>query len=197
MTRDNGEPRTNDERQNATNQDNTGGSLRETFPGHFRPTAEAFDRLWEEGMFAVDMNVLLNLYRYSRSTRDELLEVLSALEEKLFLPHQVGREFLERRPGTIRKQRDGFANLRKRVTGVCEEIEEELRSVLSLRPGEDLPRGLMDALEEVPPGGYTGLSERLKELEEELPRASNAAEDDEAWDAVEKLFDGKVGPPQG
>ena len=148
-------------------------------------------------MFAVDTNVLLNLYRYSRSTRDELLRVLSALEEKLFLPHQVGQEFLERRLGTIRKQREGFASLRERVTGVREEIEAELRSVLRLRPGEDLPRGLMDALEEVPSGGYTGLSERLKELEEGLPRASNAAEDDEAWAAVERLFDGKVGPSFG
>jgi hypothetical protein len=38
-------------------------------------------------MFVVDTNVLLNLYRYSRSTRDELLRVLRALENKLFLSH--------------------------------------------------------------------------------------------------------------
>ena len=61
--------------------------MRGAFPGDFRPTNEGFDRLWREGMFVVATNVLLNLYRYSRSTRDELLRVLRALEDKLFLPH--------------------------------------------------------------------------------------------------------------
>lgn len=172
-----------------------GGSLRGTFPGQFRPTSEEFDRLWEVGMFVVDTNVLLNLYRYSRSTRDELLEVLRALGGKLFLPHQVGREFLDRRLTTIRKQREGFAALRGRVTGVREEVEKELRKVLRLRPGEGLPGGLKDALEEVPPGGYAKLAERLEELENGLPRASNSPEVDEAWAAVVDLFEGRVGPP--
>ena len=81
-------------------------------------------------MFVVDTNVLLNLYRYSRSTRDELLQVLRALEDKLFLPHQVGREFLDRRLTTIRNQREGFSKLRERVTGVRQEMEASLRKVL-------------------------------------------------------------------
>jgi predicted nucleic acid-binding protein len=146
-------------------------------PGHFRPTTEEFDRMWEEGMFVVDTNVLLNLYRYSRSTRDELLRVLRALENKLFLPHQVGREFLERRLEIVRKQREGFSNLRQRVTGVRREMETELRKVLRLRPGEDLPDGLRNALEEVPLSGYGVLSGRLEALETDLPQPSNSPDD--------------------
>lgn len=190
----NGEPRSNGDPEIATNRGNATGSLREAFPGHFRPTAEEFARLWEDGMFVVDTSVLLNLYRYSRSTRDELLRVLLALEGKLFLPHQVGREFLARRLTTIHKQREGFGKLRERVTGVRVEMETELRKVLRLRPGEDLPEGLRDALEEVPAGGYEVLSERLEALENDLPRSSNSPDDDEVWAAIERLVDGKVGP---
>lgn len=193
MTR-HGEPRRNGDPEIATNQGNANGSMREAFPGHFRPTAEEFDRLWEDGMFVVDTNVLLNLYRYSRSTRDELLSVLLALEGKLFLPHQVGQEFLARRLTTIRKQWEGFAKLRERVASIRGEMETELRKVLRLRPGEDLPEELRDALEEVPVGGYKALAERLKALENALPRASNSSNDDEVWAAVERLVDGKVGP---
>jgi hypothetical protein len=69
---------------------------------------------------------------------------------------------LERRLNTIRKQREGFAKLRERVTGVRGEMEAQLRKVLRLRPGEDLPEGLRDALEEVPSSGYRALSERLE-----------------------------------
>ncbi len=104
MTQD-GAPPDNRTPETTAKQDDARRSLREAFPGHFRPTTEEFDRLWEEGMFVVDTNVLLNLYRYSRFTRDELLQVLRALEDKLFLPHQVGREFLDRRLTTIRNQR--------------------------------------------------------------------------------------------
>ncbi len=190
-----GEPRDNKTSESASNQDEAVGSLRESFPGHFRPTTEEFDRLWGEGTFVVDTNVLLNLYRYSHSARDELLKVLHALEDKLFLPHQVGREFLDRRLNTIRTQREGFAKLRQRVTAVRGEMEAELRKVLRLRPGEDLPEGLRDALDEVPAGGYENLSERLETLETGLPRASNSTNDDEVWAAVEGLVAGKVGPP--
>jgi predicted nucleic acid-binding protein len=190
-TRDNG---TSD---SSAHQDATGRSLRQSLPGHFRPTTEEFDRMWEEGMFVVDTNVLLNLYRYSRSTRDELLRVLRALENKLFLPHQVGREFLERRLEIVRKQREGFSNLRQRVTGVRREMETELRKVLRLRPGEDLPDGLRNALEEIPLSGYGVLSGRLEALETDLPQPSNSPDDDEVWAAVEELVAGKVGPPYG
>lgn len=176
-------------------QDDSASSLRQTFPGYYRPTDEEFDRLWEEGMFVVDTNVLLNLYRYSHVTRDELLGVLRALEDRLFLPHQVGQEFLDKRLRTIRGQRERFAKLRERVTSVRGEMEDELRAVLRLRPGEELPEGLRDALEEVPPGGYEALSDRLEALERELPQTTNSSEDDEVWTAIEALVDGKVGPP--
>ena len=176
-----------------TNRTRSGNSLRDAFPGHFRPTLEEFDYLWEHAMFAIDTNVLLNFYRYSRSTRDELVAVLRALDDRLFLPHQVGKEFLERRLGTIRGQRKGFSDLRDHVTAVRSDIENRLRNVLRLRQGESFPEALMDALNEVPPDGYEVLAERLGELEESLPQASNAPEDDDAWAAIDRLFEGKVG----
>ncbi len=187
-------PRSNGAPENTTDQGTASGSLREAFPGHFRPTAEEFDRMWSEGMVVLDTNVLLNLYRYSPSTRAELLTVLLALEDKLFLPHQVGQEFLDRRLTTIRTQREKVSKLRVRVMGIHGEMETELRKVLRLRSGEDLPEGLRDALQEVPPGGYGALSERLEALEQELPRASNTPDDDEVWTAVAGLVNGKVGP---
>lgn len=174
----------------------TGGSLRGAFPEYFRPTGEEFERLWRDGTFVIDTNVLLNLYRYSRATRDELLGVLRALGDRLFLPHQVGREFLEGRLPTIHGQRQKVGKLRENVERASERVEAELRSILRLRANEELPGGLGEALANVP-GGYEELVERLEELEGELPQASASPEDDEAWAAVEELFDGRVGPPFG
>jgi hypothetical protein len=38
--------------------------MRDLFPGFYRPSEEEFHRVWQEGIFVLDTNVLLNLYRY-------------------------------------------------------------------------------------------------------------------------------------
>jgi len=47
--------------------------LRDQFPGYYRRTEEELQRIWEDGLFVLDANVLLNLYRYSEDTRNDLL----------------------------------------------------------------------------------------------------------------------------
>jgi hypothetical protein len=36
--------------------------MRSVFVGHFRPTQDEFAQLWDECIFVIDANVLLNLY---------------------------------------------------------------------------------------------------------------------------------------
>ncbi|MDO3648732.1 PIN-like domain-containing protein [Nocardia mangyaensis] len=52
-------------------------------------------------LVAVDTNVLLDLYRYNRSTSDELLTVIESLRDRLFVPHQVVHEFWRNRLSVI------------------------------------------------------------------------------------------------
>ncbi len=37
--------------------------MRAMFPGYYRRTEEELERIWDEGLFVLDANVLLNLYR--------------------------------------------------------------------------------------------------------------------------------------
>lgn len=53
------------------------------------------------GIVSVNTNVLSNLYRYNEATVDDLLEVLGAVTNRLFLPHQVIREFWRNRQSVI------------------------------------------------------------------------------------------------
>lgn len=57
--------------------------------------------LWNHATFIFDTNVLLNLYRYSDKTRQSLLAALNKLQEQLWMPNHVAKEFMKNRKNAI------------------------------------------------------------------------------------------------
>jgi hypothetical protein len=80
--------------------------VRSEFPGYYRRTDEELSKIWEDGIFVLDTNVLLNLYRYSTGTREELLGVLRGVRSHLWILHQVAEEFLRNRQTVIRDRKN-------------------------------------------------------------------------------------------
>jgi predicted nucleic acid-binding protein len=69
--------------------------------------------MWHEGLFVLDTNVLLNLYRYSDHAREELVEVFHSIEERLWLPYQVAEEYISCRLDVIHEKRKAYEDLQK------------------------------------------------------------------------------------
>ena len=69
--------------------------MRALFPEYYPLTEAELSGLYREGRFALDANVLLNLYKYSVPTRKEVLDQLAApsVAERLFVPHRAALEF--------------------------------------------------------------------------------------------------------
>jgi hypothetical protein len=67
--------------------------LKKAFAGYYRPSDAEFRQLWEQCIFVLDANVLLNLYRYSDETRSKFLEILEVLSKRLWVPHQAALEY--------------------------------------------------------------------------------------------------------
>ena len=78
--------------------------MKDLFPGYFRRSEQEWQSLWDSSKIVLDTNFLLDLYRYSEGTRKEILDLLSSIQEKLFIPHQVAYEFLENRLEVIAEQ---------------------------------------------------------------------------------------------
>ena len=78
--------------------------MRDLFASYYRPTDEDFEGLWRDAIFILDANVLLDLYRYSEGTRNQLLKLLRENKDRLWLPHQVAREYLRGRLGEIHRR---------------------------------------------------------------------------------------------
>src|SRR5687768_1341346 len=60
--------------------------MRDMFAGYFRPSDEMLREAWSSSLLVLDANILLNLYRYSDSTRDQFVNVLRRTRDQLWLP---------------------------------------------------------------------------------------------------------------
>src|SRR5207237_7552509 len=66
-----------------------------------------------------------NLYRLSGETSLAIMNILKALQGRLFLPHQVGIEFYKHREEEIAKQVNAFDRVRKVLTGIPDQFKKE------------------------------------------------------------------------
>ncbi len=64
-------------------------------------TTEEYQSVMQNGLVVLDTNSLLDLYRYHDSTRKEFLALYAALGDRLWIPHHVMFEFLERRTSVL------------------------------------------------------------------------------------------------
>ena len=67
--------------------------MKNKFKEYFLLNDEERKRIWQNGVFVLDANVLLNLFRYSKKSADELIEIIKKHKDNLWLPYQVGMEF--------------------------------------------------------------------------------------------------------
>ena len=81
-------------------------SMDELFPGYFKLSDDLVTNIWSKAIFVFDTNTLQNLYRYSETTRNDVIKILIKLksENRIWLPHQVASEYLKGRAGVIHSQ---------------------------------------------------------------------------------------------
>jgi DNA-directed RNA polymerase specialized sigma24 family protein len=155
--------------------------MKSRFPGYYRPSPEAFRDLWASGIVAVDANVLLDVYRYSEGTANDLLEIFSRLEHRLWIPYQAAQEYHQNLEATIASQISPYDTARQQA--------QDLLSLLS-KPSRHpfVPNVLLKDLEALIQRLETALQEgkgRLEELLTQNPLKERLAQ----------IFDGKIGEP--
>jgi hypothetical protein len=83
-----------------------------------------------DGMVVLDTNVLLDLYRYTPGARGELLAALRLVSNRLWLPYQVGIEFVRGRRSVIF---DRFEALKRAGTQIDRAFNEAWRDIAGAR----------------------------------------------------------------
>ncbi|WP_426808043.1 PIN domain-containing protein [Pseudomonas sp. WOUb67] len=143
---------------------------------------------WKTAMFVFDTNALLNLYRYRERTREELLEALEKLSDRIWIPHHVALEFQRNRLTVIAAQGRRFSEIRKVIDKAKSDLTNSINN-LQLKKRHTLidPEPLIIGFE-------TLTADFLQELDTLQQNQQTLNTPDPIKNRVEEIFDGRVGP---
>lgn len=161
--------------------------MKKEFFGFYDPTKEEIESAWTDGVFVFDANALLNLYRYSESTREDFFKALDNLAEKLFMPYQVGFEFHSNKISVIKSLESLFDSLPISVDEILKP-GGPFDSIFHLAKRH--PSIEIEAFKKLKAKFIQSIKEELDSQKSSHPDFSK---EDTVLDSLTKLYEGKVG----
>ncbi|MDP9936830.1 hypothetical protein J2T11_003198 [Paenarthrobacter nicotinovorans] len=162
------------------------------FEGYRTPQRQDLRQVLKTGLVVLDANVLLDLYRYGKQARNDLLKALRAVGERLWVPHQAAFEFWRNRE-TLLKDPGGTDQLRKTLASSETQLLDSLRQWTNKRSHD---RAAHSELEEIAGGAFDSLRRKISELSDESTASwARDTNTDEVLQGLENILAGKVGRP--
>ncbi|WP_329806297.1 PIN domain-containing protein [Flavobacterium facile] len=155
--------------------------MKQLFPGYYKKNELEIKKIWENGVIIFDTNVLLNLYRYSDSTRDTILDLVSKFSEQIYLPHQAALEYNRNRYEVIAEQEKAY----NEFLGKISQIQKDLQSTnkppfLSSKVDKDLN----SVFEHV-----------SSEVQDSIKKYCEYLKDDPIYNRISELFSERITVP--
>lgn len=156
--------------------------MRNAIKEYLELSDEAKKGIWNHAVFVFDTNVFLNLYRFSKRTRNTLIDSMERLSGRIWMPNHVAHEFMKDRVEVIFETVDRYTNLQKAVNQLQSNFIQSLR--------------LKDTDKE-----YVAFQKDIERIQSWLNthKENNVivteVSDDKILDKLLSLFDGKVGNP--
>jgi hypothetical protein len=162
--------------------------VKRDFAEWYGPDPDEFRRIAREAQIVLDTNVLLSLYRVSAVQREEILDVLRKVSDRLWLPYQVGLEYQRNRLKVVHEQSRVYALLRQRFSQTSDGVRQILKDQRAHALLESAVVALIERL-------VTDFDEAIDDLEaQHVLTVEQALDDDPVRDALDDLFESKVGP---
>ena len=144
--------------------------------------------MWQECIFVFDANVLLNIYRYTSETREELFDILEQLQQRIWLPHQAMLEYLENREEVISQQYSIAADIEAALEDASAIIEGKYKRGHPFADTILITKQIQEAIEKI--------KAAIAQAQSKYP---NLLESDVLLERLTNLFNGRVGgeyPPK-
>lgn len=155
--------------------------MKELFPGHFKETDENLKKVWGTSLFVFDANILLNLYRYSDTTRNEFLRILDKIKDRAWLPHRAAEEYLNNRLTVIDQQEKSYDDTMKSIESLKRDLENACQH----------PFVSINVMQKV----NSIFDELCNELKDNKSVHTTRISNDEIKDSIAHIFKNSVGIP--
>ncbi len=155
--------------------------MKDLFPGHFKESDESLKEVWETSLFVFDANILLNLYRYSDTTRNEFIRILNKLKGRAWLPHRAAEEYLNNRLTVIDQQEKSYDDTIKLIESLQQNLD-------NTRQHPFVSKGVMRKANSV-------FDELCNELKKNKSAHTERISSDEVKDSIAIIFGRNVGIP--
>jgi rRNA-processing protein FCF1 len=103
------------------------------FEGMWRRPLSDYEKGVKEYLITLDTNVLLNLYRFTPQARNELLSVLRTLQDRLWVSHQVTKEYYSRRMTAVNEHITLYTSVPKALNESKNKAIQELNTFAKRR----------------------------------------------------------------
>ncbi len=160
-----------------------------------------YNKIWNEGIFVFDSNVLLDLYRLPKSARIDLISVLEnpKISKRIWIGFQVLIEFLNNRYEAISDQKNKFNSVKQIINKAQQKYEDlysdldsELKHLkLNQRHSLINPDKFINSKNKQK--GNKFLNDFLKNLESLEIKQSDVNDYDDVKELVLKIFKEKIG----
>ena len=155
--------------------------MKKQFPGHFSQNKRDIRRLWDTCIFVFDANILLNLYRYSDKTRNEFLQTLDSVRDRIWLPHRAAEEFFANRLSVIGQQEKAYDDTIRTIDALNQDLANARQHPFVSDPTMKRVKQIFDKLKQELTANQKVHTKRITE--------------DSIQEAIAKIFAGRVGEP--
>lgn len=158
--------------------------MKDKFSEYYKLSEAEVKEHWKKDIFCFDANVLLNLYRYSPSTREAFFSLLEKIKDRIWITYQAAFEYQKNRLVVISAQKDAYKDIRETLAKKKGEIEAKLNSFKKhpYLQTTDLNKQIESA--------FDSIGKDLDNLERKHP---DYLDDDPVWVKLSALLDRKVG----
>jgi len=99
--------------------------MRKLFPGYYAPNETEFSILWRDGIFIFDTCVLLDLYRYSDETVENLFSTMEKIKNRIWIPFQIALEYHKNLFDVIKNQANKYSESNKLLEDFKRKFQEK------------------------------------------------------------------------
>ena len=159
--------------------------MKSKFNEFYPATKKELEEIWNTGIISLDANILLNLYRYSDSTRKDFLDAIESVADRVWITFQAGSEFHNNRITVISDINYSYKKTETELQKIISEAEKKIKTNIhkyQYKEIEPLIKKLNDCILDI--------KKDISKREEKTPNLLN---DDTVLEKLSNILDGKIG----